>query len=267
MKLLIVGRTASGKDTVAKNLIENFNLKKVVSYTDRPRREDEPDDSHIFVSTEEIQKLIPDMIAKTEINGYTYGATRQQVEESDIYVIDPDGLFEIVKTMPNTAFHVISVEADDNKRKQHYLERESNNPDAEKNWDDRNASEDLQFINFELLMTEVSAKAEEGKDLSDVLPNNVVSVSGLKNDYSEGFNEPETVAPFAQEIILNDNLKNVFYKLIQDKQVTLDIPVGLPVKMDSPNDLDLFIAFVSHDANEVFNIFMNWFAYQKHDIQ
>lgn len=88
---LIVGESASGKDSLANMLCENLGLKKVVSYTTRPRRIGESEDSHIFISKDEVKQYSDDMIAYTEINDNFYFATRKNLMESDIYIIDPEG--------------------------------------------------------------------------------------------------------------------------------------------------------------------------------
>ena len=83
-KILICGRSGSGKDTFAK-LLKSFGLKDVCSYTTRPRRDGEGD-THTFITEKEV-KNYPNKIAVTEINGYTYFATKEQLEEADYYII------------------------------------------------------------------------------------------------------------------------------------------------------------------------------------
>ena len=85
----LVGESGSGKTTIADMLAEKYNLSVLKSYTTRPPRVN--DDSHIFVSIEEFNKL-ENKIAYTEFNGNYYCATADQLDNSDIYVIDPDGI-------------------------------------------------------------------------------------------------------------------------------------------------------------------------------
>lgn len=87
---LIVGESGSGKTSVANKLEEDYGLKQVWSYTTRPQRY-EGETGHIFVTDEEFDALGP-LCAYTEYNGYRYGVTDKVVDESDIYVIDPDGV-------------------------------------------------------------------------------------------------------------------------------------------------------------------------------
>lgn len=87
---LFVGRSASGKTTIANMLAEKHGYKQVESYTTRkPRFENEP--GHVFVSEEDFKSL-GDLAAYTLYNGNHYGTTFEQLNECDIYVIDVPGL-------------------------------------------------------------------------------------------------------------------------------------------------------------------------------
>lgn len=90
--ILIVGESGSGKDTIVDRLCKEYGYKKLISYTTRPQRNDAKDvNSHIFVTDEEFDKL-ENMVAFTEFNGYRYCCTSSQVDESDIYIIDCEGI-------------------------------------------------------------------------------------------------------------------------------------------------------------------------------
>lgn len=87
---LFVGRSASGKTTVAEALESRYGLKTLQSYTTRPKRyEDET--GHTFIYDEEFNRL-EDIVAYTEYNGYRYCCTKDQIDNSSIYVIDVPGV-------------------------------------------------------------------------------------------------------------------------------------------------------------------------------
>lgn len=93
LKFLFVGRTASGKSSIAKAVGDKMGLKQVVSYTTRPMRKNEKNGSdHIFISDNEVNAYKYDIAAYTEINGYKYFTTFDIIDHSDIYVIDPNGI-------------------------------------------------------------------------------------------------------------------------------------------------------------------------------
>lgn len=87
---LIVGCSGSGKTTITEQLEQKYGLKSIQSYTTRkPRYEGES--GHTFVSDEEFDKLT-DIVAYTEFAGNRYCATAEQVENNDLYIIDPKGV-------------------------------------------------------------------------------------------------------------------------------------------------------------------------------
>ena len=103
---LLVGPSGSGKTTIANKLSEEKGWKVLQSYTTRPKRYSN-ETGHIFVSEEEFEQYKNDLCAYTEFDGYKYWATNQQVDESEIYIIDPAGvdfLFFKNKIMKKTVF-------------------------------------------------------------------------------------------------------------------------------------------------------------------
>ena len=88
---LIVGESASGKDSLVEKLCKETGLKQLKSYATRPRREGEGD-THIFIKSEDVKEYVNDMIAYTCIAGNEYFATVKQLYDSDVYVIDPSGV-------------------------------------------------------------------------------------------------------------------------------------------------------------------------------
>lgn len=86
---LFVGRSASGKTTIA-NMLEKAGYPQVKSYTTRkPRYDDEP--GHIFVDKEEFDNL-GELAAYTLYNGNEYGTTFDQLDKCSIYVVDVPGV-------------------------------------------------------------------------------------------------------------------------------------------------------------------------------
>lgn len=87
---LFVGKSASGKTTIANLLNDKYGYKQIWSYTTRePRFENEP--GHVFVSEDEFDNL-GELAAYTFYNGNHYGTTFDQLNESDIYVVDVPGV-------------------------------------------------------------------------------------------------------------------------------------------------------------------------------
>ena len=93
---LIVGCSGSGKTTITEQLEQKYGLKLIQSYTTRPPRYD-GETGHTFISNEEFDKLV-DICGYTEFAGNRYCSTAEQVENNDLYVIDPNGIDYFIKS-------------------------------------------------------------------------------------------------------------------------------------------------------------------------
>ena len=180
-KLLICGRSGSGKDTYAKEL-EAQGLKGVCSYTTRPRREGEGD-THVFIKADEVDNY-PNKIAITEINGYVYFATKEQLEQADFYIIDPKGIEYLRENFPEIKFRVIYIYADYETR---FCRAVMRGGEKEKTvFPSRDSSEDEQFRQFEqgLFKENVTVHFNNNEDLGFIKRCAVGDLCGFKY-YSE----------------------------------------------------------------------------------
>lgn len=146
MILLIIGRSGVGKDHLAR-LLKEMGLNIVISYATRPRR-NKKENTHIFISSEEA-KTYTDKVATTTINGYEYFATKKQVEKSDIYIIDPNGVYELVQNMPDTEFGLVYIKSDETLAAERAAKRGNNYAEQKEIFVKRRASEDAEFSEFE----------------------------------------------------------------------------------------------------------------------
>ena len=145
----ICGRSASGKDTIANEISSIIGIPKIVSYTTRPRREGESDNSHIFISQKEYEtiKEMQTLCAYTQIGDYHYFTTKEQIEElltetgSVIYVIDPNGIKTLKESMPNTNIITIFI----NVPREECKNRAQGRGDSMKAYHDRSIAEHRQF--------------------------------------------------------------------------------------------------------------------------
>lgn len=74
----LMGKSASGKDTMYEKILEKFSLKKVVPYTTRPLRENEENGKqYFFVSNEEyLEKEKNNQIIESRVYETIYGPWR-----------------------------------------------------------------------------------------------------------------------------------------------------------------------------------------------
>ena len=123
--ICLMGRTASGKDTLASKLCERTGLRQIISYTTRERRVNEGN-THIFISDEEYQSLedTEQIAAFTQIGPYKYCCTINQLYENDIYVIDPIGVQHLRElNLPNLKLVTVYVNVPDDIRKERALNK------------------------------------------------------------------------------------------------------------------------------------------------
>lgn len=112
--LLLIGESGSGKTVLATYLQNHYGLRVLPSYTTRPKRNDSAND-HIYVSYDEYQKL-ENIVAENCYNGYMYCATEKQCDNSDIYVIDVEGLQQLKRQYNKKKLISIYVEVSENTR-------------------------------------------------------------------------------------------------------------------------------------------------------
>lgn len=126
--MLLVGASGSGKSTIANQLANEKGWRVLQSYTTRPKRH--PNETgHIFVKEEDFFQHKDRLCAYTEFDGYKYWATEKQINDSDIYIIDPAGVERLTQWKKRNAeaskkkFLIIKLSVSESIRKARMLER------------------------------------------------------------------------------------------------------------------------------------------------
>lgn len=121
--LCVLGRTGSGKDSVTNKLCDRTGLKAITSYTTRPRRENEGE-THIFTTEEVYEQMQAEGVvaAYTNIAGYYYWTTIDQLYDNDIYIIDYRGVQTLRElNLPGIRFVTVFINAPDKVREERAL--------------------------------------------------------------------------------------------------------------------------------------------------
>lgn len=171
---LIVGCSGSGKTTITEQLEQKYGLKSIQSYTTRqPRYNGET--GHIFISDEEFDKLT-DMVAYTEFAGNRYCATVEQVENNDLYIIDPKGVDFFMKSYKGSKIpKVIFISSDMTTRYERMKSRAEENDcefmDAVKSSLERITNDVVEFYDYIHGQTQIDYTFKNNADdkLEDVV--------------------------------------------------------------------------------------------------
>ena len=131
--ICIVGKTGTGKDTIAKFLFEEYGIESICSYTTRPKRDYETDGiEHYFIDKEKMQYLKDNehIIAYTinDKTGIEYCATAESINDDKIvYIINPDGITYLKKNLPEGfALKIIYCDLDEKIIESRVIERGDN---------------------------------------------------------------------------------------------------------------------------------------------
>lgn len=109
---LILAESGSGKTKLAMEL-GYYGYKVIQSYTTRPPRTNN-EWGHLFCNDAEYEafKGNREIAAYSLFNQYHYFTTRKQLEESDIYVVDPDGIEDLKRNVKDIRFVTIYLNVD-----------------------------------------------------------------------------------------------------------------------------------------------------------
>lgn len=109
--LILIGKTASGKDKTVSELVPKHGFKKVITYTTRPMRKGEEQDiTYHYISEEEFKQKIEDgFFAEwksydTEFGTWYYGSALEDLEKADdksVIILTPEGYRDVVEKLSN----------------------------------------------------------------------------------------------------------------------------------------------------------------------
>lgn len=110
---LLVGKSGAGKDTIADRLHEVLGFHKVKSYTTRPQRNPNKD-VYYYVTEDEFAQL--DIVQHAVFSGNHYGATREELDRSQVFACCPDGMPDVVARYTERPLIAIYLDASDEAR-------------------------------------------------------------------------------------------------------------------------------------------------------
>ena len=155
MIVILCGKSASGKDTTLKKLVEKYNYIPIISTTTRPMREGEKNGvDYNFISKEEFNwKIAKDMFLEyrsynTLFNDipdtWYYGTEKQKLDPKNIYIsiLDFDGAREVQKYYGRDNTIIIYISCPDAIRENRAKQRGSFD---QTEWDRRLKDDEIKF--------------------------------------------------------------------------------------------------------------------------
>lgn len=116
--LCLIGKTASGKTTIKDYLIKNYNFSGITTYTTRPKRDVESDNTYHYISEKEFnEKILQGFWAEWKkyntVHGtWYYGTSKESLEsssESDIIILTPDGARDVLKYQKDFDLKIVYI--------------------------------------------------------------------------------------------------------------------------------------------------------------
>lgn len=104
--IVIVGKTCSGKSTIADFLEEQYLVHRVRTYTTRPPREGETENEYHFISDEEFDQMKADgkffetTQYETTQGVWKYGTGKEEFCLDCCVVMNPDGVKKVKNLLP-----------------------------------------------------------------------------------------------------------------------------------------------------------------------
>ena len=156
--VVIIGKTASGKDKTVKELISKHGFKKIITYTTRSMRKGEKKDvTYHFIPEEDFkQKINEGFFAEyksydTEFGRWYYGSSFEDLENADdksVIILTPEGYRDVKRKLPNKNITAIYVDAKRDTIETRLIERGDNEKEAKRRLDHDN--EDFKGIESEV---------------------------------------------------------------------------------------------------------------------
>lgn len=112
--IILVGKTCSGKSTVANILHEKYGYSRIITYTTRPPRDGEQDGvEYHFISLEEFERLKSEEFffettSYSVATGETwyYGTSKESLHDNAVIVMNPDGLKKAKNLLDPDKYHL-----------------------------------------------------------------------------------------------------------------------------------------------------------------
>lgn len=179
--LIILGKTASGKDAIVNKLIEEYGYEKIITYTTRPMRNNEiQEHTYHFISDVDFKQRISDnffaeyKFYNTQNGIWYYGSSvgdYKKSKDKSVIILTPEGLKKILDL--KIPFRSIYIYANNKTIKNRLMKRGDNKEEADR----RLKQDNLDFKGIEYIVDKIIYN-NETDTIEDVVPKIVNFVEG-----------------------------------------------------------------------------------------
>lgn len=154
MILILMGKSAVGKDSVVDTLVDVFDFARIISYTTRPMRDGEVSGrTYHFISPDEFEEMRADMIDARSyytkgdgfIDIWQYGTKKVKnynPAKHYICILDPNGVRNYIKAYGRDQIYIVELKCDEKLRRERAVRRGSFD---EVEWARREESDTITF--------------------------------------------------------------------------------------------------------------------------
>ena len=169
--IILVGQSASGKTEIAKELVNKYGFKKLVTYTSRAMRVGEVEGKdYNFVSAKDFEDKIKNNFFFEYVfyNNNYYGTAFEDITDDKVVILEPKGLNAYLKS---NLVNVISfyLDSSEEKRRERMIFRK----------------DDPERIKERLLSDRVAFSKEKIEGVNFILNSNDLSVSELSKEIND----------------------------------------------------------------------------------
>jgi len=171
-KMLILGKSGSGKDFLMRKLVKK-NLKPGLKWTTRPQRKNEENGiTYNFVDEQTFLNNIDNFLCyqkfevtplEKEKETWYYGLTKEEFENGQLFIFTPEEFLKINEEERKNCF-VVFLDIPDDIRESRIIKREDNN-DSVKRRLDSDAKDFENFNDYDLRITDPDFTADDIYDL------------------------------------------------------------------------------------------------------
>lgn len=192
MPIILCGKSATGKDYIAKKLIQNHNFSKIITYTTRKPRDGERDGiNYHFRDRDDFINMINNQdffeYKLFESNNEYYGTSIESIDKTinctgnNVLILEPEGVNKMIHAY-NEKIFVVYLDTPEDILKERLLKRHPNEPEVglerfmkEKN---KNWKEEIERIDLCL-----DSSKDIDSILNDILKNHADSIeNGIKKN-------------------------------------------------------------------------------------